>query len=159
MSSKAVGVGFPSLSVWSLRSALGEFASSNSSQGLLVTSLPWREVTGFPQSVAGGECYFLPISWESFFPPDTELSRTREQHCSAIKGKELVATACSSSRRNHASNESQAGTEARWEQKLSVILLGRKKTGNSFHSHRKCSLLFPKVVLECWQWFLLTVKF
>lgn len=144
MSSKAVGAGFPSLSVWSLRSALGEFASSNSSQGLLVTSLPWREVTGFPQSVAGGECYFLPISWESFFPPDTELSRTREQHCSAIKGKELVATACSSSRRNHASNESQAGTEARWEQKLSVILLGRKKQATPSIPIENAHSCFPK---------------
>lgn len=74
-------------------------------------------------------------------------------------GKELMATVCSSSRRKYASNKSQGGTEAGWEQKLSVILLGRKKQATPSILIAKCSLLLPKVILECWEWFLLTVKF
>lgn len=91
-------------------------------------------------------------------PRKAELSRPGGQHCGAIEGEELVATACSSSRRNCASSESQAGTEAGWEQKLSVILLGRKQQATPSIPIAKCSLLLPKVILERWQWFLLTVK-
>lgn len=91
-------------------------------------------------------------------PFNTELSRPREQQYSAIEDEELVATVCSSSRRNHAYNKIQAGTEAGCEQKFSVILLGRKEKATPFIPTAKCSLLLSEVILESWEWFLLTVK-
>lgn len=52
----------------------------------LRTCVSWREVAELPQSVAGGECRFLAVSWEKLFLI-TELSRPRGQHCGAIKGE------------------------------------------------------------------------